>query len=60
MTEPLNDYTGRCGACKYFSYRVKKDKLLRWGCCELTEKYKQACTFACSKYKEWENDDDSR
>ena len=55
MKQPLNDYTGRCGGCKYFAFHVRKDKLLRWGFCELRRKTShQASQIACKKYEDYD------
>ncbi len=34
MSKPLEDYTGRCGACKHFDYLVINGELKYRGSCE--------------------------
>ena len=30
MNKPIS-YSGRCGACKWFDFRIKDGKICRWG-----------------------------
>ena len=57
--KPLTDYKDRCGGCKYFAFKTKKDSVFRYGPCELAKNsyYKQASQTKCMKYEDYPQDD---
>lgn len=60
MAEHLEDYTDRCGACKYYNFKVSRYGGIRhWGYCELkNDKYKTASQIKCKEYEEWGDEDE--
>ena len=55
MTNELHDYSGRCGSCRFFGYRVVDGKLKKWGgVCDKPNRadYRDASQKACKMYEE--------
>lgn len=53
MVKDINRYDSRCGSCEHFMRRERNGKILSFGNCDITNKYKQASDKACKgNYKE--------
>lgn len=52
----LTDYTGKCGSCMNYQFRVVNGRIMHWGLCARKDRadYHQASAKACKKYVEEE------